>query len=408
MADRLHAAIPIIICVYQKMHDQYQITTSFRTIITFKEVIHSIIDTAMSSSTTATMSMPCTVIRLLCNCMIVFFVLRNCCHTSHSFSLPIIPQNRKSLLSNNYIFTTFQFDSNGICVVPKLFIEERQQQQQTSEHPLRYYTMQNVPGDGDCIFLAVALATVSSMGYWNYNTMYTTTGNMHNTAGVPASNSNTSLTDLFGTDDLFLRTVAYNIRNVVADILQTIPPPNDCRNRTLLHITQTRTISTVNLLQQASYELKITPTQYISLLRKEGRHNGLFGGGPELTILSNILRRPITIYEIDYNKTTTTSHTENNSNSNDYSNYIDRNDNIIETPITIDSDAMYIVAKGTFGEGVFHDPLSSCNVDSNNNNQDNTTIIHQISNWHLNVLIVDVSDHTKHACVLYPQHPSLI
>ena len=50
-------------------------------------------------------------------------------------------------------FSSFQFAKNGVCTYPQYFL-----------HDERKFTMRNVPGEGDCMFLAVALATLASMG----------------------------------------------------------------------------------------------------------------------------------------------------------------------------------------------------------------------------------------------------
>ena len=53
-------------------------------------------------------------------------------------------------------FQTFQFAKNGVCVHPKIFVDQDDED--------RVFTMRNVPGEGDCMFLAVALAAATSMG----------------------------------------------------------------------------------------------------------------------------------------------------------------------------------------------------------------------------------------------------
>ena len=63
-------------------------------------------------------------------------------------------------------------------------------------------------------------------------------------------------------------------------------------------------MSTQKLLQSAAAQEGLHPKKYLRLLRKEGAEGGLHGGGPELTVLANVLRRPISIYELVSNDDT--------------------------------------------------------------------------------------------------------
>ena len=134
--------------------------------------------------------------------------------------------------------------------------------------------------------------------------------------------------------------------------------------------------------------------EYLTKLRKPGREGGLHGGGAELTVLSNILRRPISIYHLKETQ---------NADSQDNSRLLER--------------------MGVFGEGMFEDPGQSIpdSVISNavfftldsrdmqqNNGQSSPLIGSPMKcSWHLHVLIADASEYEKHACVLLPSVPIL-
>eukprot|EP00586_Coscinodiscus_wailesii_P014068 CAMPEP_0172505340 /NCGR_PEP_ID=MMETSP1066-20121228/185597_1 /TAXON_ID=671091 /ORGANISM="Coscinodiscus wailesii, Strain CCMP2513" /LENGTH=178 /DNA_ID=CAMNT_0013281909 /DNA_START=285 /DNA_END=818 /DNA_ORIENTATION=+ len=115
--------------------------------------------------------------------------------------------------------------------------------------------MRNVPGEGDCMFLAVALATSTSMG--------------------------------LGGNDSFLRAVSAETRYVVAQVLAA-PRGN-------LHVEGKRIVRARDLLSSAAKGEGLTSVEYLEKLRS----GALLGGGPELTVLSNVLRRPIRVYELD-------------------------------------------------------------------------------------------------------------
>jgi len=115
--------------------------------------------------------------------------------------------------------------------------------------------------------------------------------------------------------------------------------------------------------------------------------------GPELTVLSNILRRPISIYHL---KQPTEGATAENFGE--------------------------IQRMGVFGEGLFEDPgetvpdsvISNAvffTLDSRARQQTEKSsplISSPLKcSWHLHILIVDASEDDKHACVLLPSVPIL-
>jgi hypothetical protein len=212
-------------------------------------------------------------------------------------------------------FSSFQFAKNGVCTYPKYFL-----------HDERKFTMRNVPGEGDCMFLAVALATLASMG--------------------------------LGGNDVLLKAISRETRQVVASVLQS---------QGNLVIQGKRIVKTDSLLQSAARRESLSSEEYLQLLVKEGVEGGLYGGGPELTVLSNILRRPISVYEMDQTTTSKDSHSN-------------------------------IQCMGVFGQDFFHDPLEKV--------PDSAVLSCPLAgaySWHLHILVVDVSPEEKHACVLLPQ-----
>jgi hypothetical protein len=129
-----------------------------------------------------------------------------------------------------------------------------------------------------------------------------------------------------------------------------------------------------------------TAEEYLVALRKEGREGGLYGGGPELAVLSNVLRRPISIFEVDKRRLREILA--------DQSDDIDVDDGIGEM-----EDILPIVCKGSFGEGVFEDPC----ITSIPNSALLSNIQPGAYSWRLHILVLDVSPGEKHACVLMPQ-----
>ncbi|OEU17254.1 hypothetical protein FRACYDRAFT_184839 [Fragilariopsis cylindrus CCMP1102] len=204
----------------------------------------------------------------------------------------------------------------------------------------KYFTMRNVPGDGDCMFLAVALAAATSTG--------------------------------LGMSNKMLNNLSRETREIVAQVLSA---PS---GKLFIGPDINNIVDASQLLQSAvSQEPTINTTEdYLIALRKEGRDGGLYGGGPELAVLSNVLRRPISIYEVDENISSSSS---SSSPSDEFC-----------FPIT---------CKGSFGEGVFDDPCLTSIPDS--------AVISNIQpgaySWRLHILVLDVSPTERHACVLLPQ-----
>ncbi|KAL3910959.1 MAG: hypothetical protein SGILL_007476 [Bacillariaceae sp.] len=207
--------------------------------------------------------------------------------------------------------------------------------------------MRNVPGDGDCMFLAVALAAATSMG--------------------------------LGGNDALLRAISRETRQVVAQVLSS-------EDGNLYIDSKTKEVPASKLLQSAVKQEPNVETveDYLEALRKEGRDGGLYGGGPELAVLANVLRRPISIYEVDKPR---------------LKQMVD--DSIGDTSKNsgADSSVFPIVCKGSFGEGLFEDPcLTSISHSAVLSNMQPGAY-----NWKVNILVLTVSPGEKHACVLLPQ-----
>ncbi len=213
------------------------------------------------------------------------------------------------------------------------------------------FTLKNVPGDGDCMFLAVALATSTSMG--------------------------------LGGNNALLNAVADETREVVAQVLST--PQGH------LHVNEKRIVRVRDLLKSAAMNEHVSMETYIELLR-----NGtLQGGGPELTVLSNVLRRPISIYELDeliYEED------DDNIKLRDDTELRNNNKNVQKiTSSSIIPLQFRIKCVGTFGD-LFKDPCAEI---------PNPAVISGLLpgaySWHIHLLILDSGPNEKHACALLPK-----
>jgi hypothetical protein len=155
-----------------------------------------------------------------------------------------------------------------------------------------------------------------------------------------------------------------------------------------------------DLLQSAAKNEGMSPEDYLVKLRQPGKQGGLYGGGPELTVLSNILRRPISIYHLK--KQT--------------------------FPEVAPENLCELDRMGVFGEGLFEDPGQSVpsSVISNavfftldgratQQTEQSSQDVPRPSplsspfkcTWHLHILVADASESEKHATVLLPSVPIL-
>jgi hypothetical protein len=198
----------------------------------------------------------------------------------------------------------------------------------------RSFSMRNVQGDGNCMLAAVHLAAEATVLGWK-----------EGRSACPEE--------------------AKRLRATIAEILSS---------EGTLYIEDDRIVSTTALLNSAANQEGLSPDEYLDKLSLDGPEGGMFCGGPELTVLSNLYRRPISIYELD-DAQFRSMITEKNTIS------IGE-----DTPIPIDK-------RGTFGLNLFEDPCVAYPGSA----------VATSREWHIHVLVLDVSAKEKHACVLLPE-----
>lgn len=131
-------------------------------------------------------------------------------------------------------FSSFQFAPSGVCVSPRYFFDGRTR-----------FTMRNVPGEGNCMFLAVALASLCSVG--------------------------------LGGNDALLNSISRETREVVANVLSSTSGNLVIEGKTL--------VSTSSLLKSAAQQEGVSTEEYISMLR-----NGLSDGARQARAWENPFR----------------------------------------------------------------------------------------------------------------------
>jgi hypothetical protein len=244
-----------------------------------------------------------------------------------------------------WTFADYRFDSDGWCTHPRRFTCQNQE-----------FIMRNVPGDGDCLFTAVLSAAAHGMGL---------DFQLPSPPASLAAGSSSRQTMLSKTT-----------RDIVATILQT---PGT------LWIGQGKSVSSHQLLRSAARELNVTPSMYLHLLRTPGVQGGLYGGGPELTVLSNWLRREIAIYEI-----------EQQQQQQQEPSHLDSRHSLLDATDNTTAQEQPMVLRGVFGENVFIDMLPPESAVRH------APLPFGSHDWRIHILIVDTDPSEKHACVLLP------
>ncbi|KAL7544769.1 hypothetical protein ACHAWF_008132 [Thalassiosira exigua] len=261
--------------------------------------------------------------------------------------------------SPEYAFRSFEFDPlTGICRRPSSF-----QYREGGGASTQYFVMRNTPGDGDCVFHAVLSSVFISMGMLDPDSGFSNMSSM-----------------------------ALEMRSVVAKYLASPEGNLYVNNKPRKRIVRCR-----DLLQSAANNEGMSTDEYLIKLRQPGKQGGLYGGGPELTVLSNILRRPISIYHLKH---------------------------------TTEEDFCEIERMGVFGEGLLEDPGRSVpdsvisnavfftldgRAGKNEGSALDKTVPNMVSpigaplkcSWHLHILIADAGQNEKHATVLLPSVPIL-
>ena len=283
----------------------------------------------------------------------------------YSGSDPFFPETAGSVTSPSspsattdpFSFSNFVFAENGVCVQPQYFATARNTAElsTSSVSSPHVFTMRNVPGNGDCMFLAVALATLASVG--------------------------------LGGNDTLLNAIAQETRQLVATILQQTD------GYLVVDVRQGKpvVVSTQALLKQATQqEGFLSISEYLQALTTPGEQGGLYGGGPELTVLANALRRPISIYEVSSSASPLSPDA--------------LLENMARGAITCPIECV-----GTFGNMIFDDPLLSIPQSavlqvSHGPDGPPTPALPGAYSWHLHILVVETDyPGEKHACVLLPQ-----
>mmetsp|Transcript_20925 Transcript_20925/g.44755 ORF Transcript_20925/g.44755 Transcript_20925/m.44755 type:complete len:300 (+) Transcript_20925:144-1043(+) len=260
--------------------------------------------------------------------------------------------------SARYEFRSFEFDPlTGICRRPASF------QYTDQNKDTQFFVMRNTPGDGDCVFHAVLSSVFISAGILNPDSA------------------------LFSTA---MSAMALEMRNVVAMFLSSPEGTLYVNNKPHKRIVRCR-----DLLQSAAKNEGFTAEDYLTKLRQPGKQGGLYGGGPELTVLSNILRRPISIYHLKQ-----------------------------PTAEAINENFCEVKRMGVFGEGLFEDPgqsvpdsvvsnavfftLGKARQETKQSSNESSGLSSPLKcSWHLHILIADASETEKHATVLLPSVPIL-
>jgi OTU-like cysteine protease len=104
-----------------------------------------------------------------------------------------------------------------------------------------------------------------------------------------------------------------NRRKSINTKQQYVQPPKKKKNH-LLYLQGREFLRTSELVQAASQQYGITPEEYCSSMEQES----VWGGGPEIVALCNVLKRPIHVYELATTTTRTTNDETESDDTNEY------------------------------------------------------------------------------------------
>ena len=244
-------------------------------------------------------------------CVVTLLFLLQSAHSLSSSSQHKHPSKGTSLPP----FLSFDFDpSTGICRNPASFRytsppadnnnnsnnnSNNNNAEKNDKTNAQFFVLRNVPGDGDCVFHAVLSAVFISMGFMNPDAdagdtllssmalemrsklyLYVCTCYIRDRV----SHVRTPIHYLLFTQFL-------SITDVVAKFLSSPEGTLYVNNKPAKRIVRCR-----DLLSSAAKNEGLSPDEYLKRLRQPGSQGGLYGGGPELTVLSNILRRPTEVF----------------------------------------------------------------------------------------------------------------
>mmetsp|Transcript_19490 Transcript_19490/g.27753 ORF Transcript_19490/g.27753 Transcript_19490/m.27753 type:complete len:346 (-) Transcript_19490:46-1083(-) len=308
-------------------------------------------------------------------------------HPAHSLSSSSSQRRHPPRSTTSPPFLSFEFDpSTGVCRNPAYFRYSSSSSSSSKDtetasekkNDAQFFVLRNVPGDGDCIFHAVLSSVFISMGFMNPDAT-------------------------FVTSDMLVSSVALEMRQVVAKFLSSREGVLYVNNKPVKRIVRCR-----DLLSSAAKTEGLSPDEYLSRLRQPGKKGGLYGGGPELTVLSNILRRPISIYHLKQKQ-------------HPLQQQISTATNATVAAATVATRYCELERMGVFGEGLFEDQCQSIpnSVISNalfftldgskarqqqaQSSEDTYRISTPMKcSWHVHVLIADSGNGEKHASVLLP------
>jgi hypothetical protein len=173
-----------------------------------------------------------------------------------------------SLLSEETTpWSKFQFNDIGRCLRPRYFVDiaaaaanDTDADDDDDAADDGWFELQNVRGDGDCVFLAITRAAVAATS--SSTTTTSCSNNRTSVGGGRMADRTTTVEEDANAMDM--------VRHMVAQVLED--------GRACLRISPETTVSASALLQQAAHERNCSKRHYLHQLRTPGRYGGLYGG----------------------------------------------------------------------------------------------------------------------------------